>query len=112
MDGGGGEATGCCGRAAARGRVVSATAVEPFVVIATTSARAEAEARGLGCIENLVEHAIECAGLTIKREGRSRKVALGEGVVAHTLTTPDRTAGGRRKLLVTCIKDKRSRRTQ
>lgn len=81
------------------------------MVYATRAALREAERRGLGVIETAVERSI-LEG-RIVGHGEERLVRLEGGFVARTVTTKDRTAGGRRRLLVTRIeKAKPPRRTR
>jgi hypothetical protein len=86
---------------------VSASRAETFVVFASRRALEEAEVHGIGVVENLTEKAI-LAG-RVNGHGHSRRVRLGDGIVAHTITTEDRTAGGRRKVLITSIQTDQGR---
>ncbi len=82
-----------------------------FIVYATSQALLQAERRGLGVLESLVEAAI-LAGRVNGRESGERRVFLDGDCVART-RTKDRTPSGRRRLLVTRLESNpQTRRTR
>lgn len=82
-----------------------------FHVIGSKAALAWAERLGVRRpIENLVEDGI-LAG-RVSGQGAARHVTVDGGLIATVLRLPERTAGGRRKLLIQRLESARANRDQ